>query len=372
LRNTGRFAELDSLRGVAALSVVFLHFVDMFFPWARIGSRTQLQRTVLNLIYPFYAGHEAVMLFFVLSGFVLALPYVSGRQQGYWAFVRRRIVRLYCPYLVALMLAVGGVAIWHGHLGLGDWADVSWSRPVDPKLVLQHVLFVGNYDTEQYNVVFWTLVLEMRISLIFPFLAGLIVRVRTLTALLIAAACPLVYQVSIRAWPASEPMVATIAFIAAFICGILIAQNLQAIRGWYESLARLAKVGLGAGVLVFYTCSHLVPSRVGQVPMLMGAAGLIVIALNSNLARRLLGLAVPRFLGRISYSLYLVHVPVLFALTFALHTRISKTTLFFIYVPTAIGLGTIFNILVEEPFIRLSRRIGRRQPFVNEAVPSGV
>jgi peptidoglycan/LPS O-acetylase OafA/YrhL len=238
--------------------------------------------------------------------------------------------------------------------------------------VLQHVLFLGNYDTEQYNVVFWTLVLEMRVSLIFPLLAAFILRIRTVTAFLIAAACPLVYQASIRVWPASEPMVTTIAFTAAFICGILIARYLEAIRGWYESLARWVKLAMALVVMLFYTCSHLVPSRVGQVPMLMGAAGLIVIALNSNFARRLLSLDMPKFMGRISYSLYLVHVPVLFSLSFMLHARISKTLLFLVYVALAIGLATIFNILVEEPCIRLSRRIGRQQPVVSEVVFYGV
>ncbi len=75
-----RFYELDSLRGVAALTVVFHHF-SRICP-ERITH--VLIRTPLRLLI---AGHQAVILFFLLSGFVLTLPYKKRNSLSYGPFL---------------------------------------------------------------------------------------------------------------------------------------------------------------------------------------------------------------------------------------------------------------------------------------------
>jgi len=68
-----RFHELDAIRGLAALMVVFSHFVLIWqIPWRDEPGFLSFLR------YPFITGHEAVMLFFLLSGFVLSLPYLGA------------------------------------------------------------------------------------------------------------------------------------------------------------------------------------------------------------------------------------------------------------------------------------------------------
>lgn len=64
-----RFDQIDSIRGLAALSVVISH-LSLVIPNVYIVQK--LKNTPLHI---FWAGHEAVILFFILSGFVLALPY---------------------------------------------------------------------------------------------------------------------------------------------------------------------------------------------------------------------------------------------------------------------------------------------------------
>ena len=331
----------------------------MYFPWDRTWSRTHSQRIVLAILSPFYLGHEAVLLFFVLSGFVLSLPYLQGREQSYPQFLLRRILRIYGPYCVALALAVGGVAIFHGHLGMGDWSEQTWSQPVSRKLVLDHVLFLGNYNWFEYNVVFWSLVIEMRVSILFPLLVGLITRIRVGYAVLIAAACPLLYRLAIHYRPSTEPTLLSLAYVSTFIAGIILAQHLSSVKGWYKVRSGWERMLFVATVLVLYCAGHLLP-HLSQLATFLGTTGVIVIALTSESAHRLLRLRVLRFLGRISYSMYLVHVPVIFALVFLLHTRVSPMMMFFVYVALALGLATVFNVLVEAPLIRLSHRVGRR------------
>ena len=80
-----RVEQLDSLRGLAAMSVVVSHHL-LVFPavFEAFKSKTPGPDEALLLlppVYIFWAGHCAVVLFFVLSGYVLSLPVFDGRQR---------------------------------------------------------------------------------------------------------------------------------------------------------------------------------------------------------------------------------------------------------------------------------------------------
>src|SRR5665213_3578455 len=160
-----RFHELDAMRGLAAVVVLGNHFRNMFYPTVLFAHGWQSV-----FLYPLVSGRESVMFFFLLSGFVLSLPFLRGKRQPYSIFLRRRILRIYGPYLGALVLALIGCALWHNRPGSTGWRGATWSNQVDLRSVLQHVLFIGNYNYERYNTAFWSLVYEMRISIIFPLL----------------------------------------------------------------------------------------------------------------------------------------------------------------------------------------------------------
>ncbi|OJV41506.1 MAG: hypothetical protein BGO25_17600 [Acidobacteriales bacterium 59-55] len=153
------------MRGIAALVVLFHHYTHMFYPSLLTG--TGVAAVILS---PFISGHESVIYFFLLSGFVLSLPFLRGKNRPYPIFVRRRVLRIYGPYLAALALALAGCSLWHSQLGVSGWRAGTWSAPVDLHSVIQHLLFIGDYNYNRYNTAFWSLVYEMRISLIFPLL----------------------------------------------------------------------------------------------------------------------------------------------------------------------------------------------------------
>ena len=114
------------------------------------------------------------MLFFVLSGYVLALSLpntsLTNTLKAYPRFIIRRVCRIYLPYLAALAFAVGSNFIFStgGIADLPTWFNATWRVPISPSLVLEHIVFLGSYDHAAFNTTFWSLVHEMRISLVFP------------------------------------------------------------------------------------------------------------------------------------------------------------------------------------------------------------
>src|SRR2546430_6654006 len=93
------YEELDSLRGLAAITVLVGHYLNPFLvqsgPYAGVGRAVQLARK--TPLFGLFAGHEAVMLFFVLSGFVLSLKFLRGDPVHYGGVSRPRKFLPYIP-----------------------------------------------------------------------------------------------------------------------------------------------------------------------------------------------------------------------------------------------------------------------------------
>jgi peptidoglycan/LPS O-acetylase OafA/YrhL len=326
------------------------------------------------------------MVFFLLSGMVLSFPLLRGKQQPYPRYLLRRTLRIYGPYLIAIGLAMAGVAFWHTHPGYRNaWSADDWTHPLTRHLVLQHLLFLGAYNTQPFDFVIWTLVHEMRISIFFPLLFWLVQRLRLWGSLLFSAAIALgVFAIV----PASSTVSArysypmTLFYATFFVAGILLASRLQLVEALWRRLSVASRCLLFIGTLLLYSYNDravgavvdrvLHAGRYGNrylmvedLLTLVAAVGWIVIALNSPLAGKILRSRPCHFLGRISYSLYLIHPLVLLTITSALGTRLSPWIQFPLYIAGALLAGWLFCLLVEEPCIRLGRSL-----FSNKRVPS--
>ena len=156
-----RLRGLDALRGFAALYVVVYHAVTQTPPDA-------LSRFWLWLGVPVRAvvhyGYTSVFLFFVISGFCIHLHWTKAQASGrptnldFVPFWRRRLWRLYPPYLLALILFLAVAA-------LADGATLTRAYLYD--LVL-HLLMLHNLDSHtaySINGVFWTLAIEEQLYL---------------------------------------------------------------------------------------------------------------------------------------------------------------------------------------------------------------
>ena len=354
-----RYPELDAVRGFAALSVLLFHYSLMW------RAPEYFESGWRSLLYPFMAGHEAVLLFFLLSGLALA-KMLSGSGHSYPRYALRRVLRIYGPYLAALIVSIGGAALWQNSTGFGRWSGKTWSQPVSFPLVLQHVLLLGHYDSGQYNLSFWSLIHELRISLLFPLLYAAIRSMRPAVVLPITVLSSMFAHERAQQHTRLHDLWVTASFVGIFAGGVLIAENAEAISRWFRGLTRFERMLFGLVSFALYCEGH----RLGSVPaiwrfqewsIVAGSAGLIVVAMNSVSTKRFLQTEVPQFLGRISYSLYLVHAAVLFALTAILWGKISPLYFGPLYVVSALLIGTLFNRFVERPFIRLSRSVTAKE-----------
>ena len=95
-----RLLALDVLRGIAAFIVVLGHLFLMYPEALRMEIPTWLRISVLRVLVN---GHASVILFFVLSGYVLSIPFLRGNAPPYFSYVAKRICRIYIPFAISIL-----------------------------------------------------------------------------------------------------------------------------------------------------------------------------------------------------------------------------------------------------------------------------
>jgi peptidoglycan/LPS O-acetylase OafA/YrhL len=271
----------------------------------------------------FFSSYQAVLFFFILSGFVLAIPFYGARGPTYRGFVVKRVCRIYPALWAALGLAFVGRLLVEGSLSA---PRITWPNgphaPVRLGEVLQHLLLVGTPQNEAYDGVIWSLVHEMRISLILPLIAVGIARgygrQMTLFGLPIAAV-----GFHFGGEPATVNVFGTLYYGYLFIWGAFIAFHRVAIGAWISRQSPGRQLAFTAAGIALYlshsaTAEQLLPwplfANLTPWTTALGAAVFLVIAIGARGAKRILQLPPIHFLGRISYSLYLIHGVILYTL----------------------------------------------------------
>src|SRR6187402_933896 len=128
IQKQARYRQLDSLRGLAAICVFFSHYFLIFKvdeAWA-----TQLKATPLGILIN---GSSAVLFFFVLSGFVLTLPFANNKKPlKLVEFYVKRVFRIYPAYIVAILFAIILKTFFYDRMGIGHftpWISHFWNWP---------------------------------------------------------------------------------------------------------------------------------------------------------------------------------------------------------------------------------------------------
>jgi peptidoglycan/LPS O-acetylase OafA/YrhL len=266
---------VEGLRGIAALSVAWFHFTH--------GNRGFLDEGIIKATGTY--GWVGLYIFFVISGFVI--PYSMDRA-GYevrWDFSRyltKRFIRLEPPYIICIILTI---LLWYLS------AATPWFRGSPPEWSITQVMLhfgylVPFFDEVWLSPVFWSLAIEFQfyiaLGLMFPLMVSRsgLVRFSALTAMCLSSL--IVHEKYLF-----------VSYLGLFSIGILT----------FQFYARL--IGPVAFVASATLASLVVALTQDPVTAVAGLLTGIVIAFRGQL--RIGWLA---YLGTISYSLYLLHVPI--------------------------------------------------------------
>jgi peptidoglycan/LPS O-acetylase OafA/YrhL len=368
----------EGLRGLAAVNVFFAHFFLAFFPlgfvhffpWvAQPGAQGGITEKLLSLPFlsALWNGRFPVCIFFVLSGYVLTRGFLrTGDASILRSLAFRRYFRLGIPIFASVMLAFTlarfglysidpTVALtksqWLARLSISDLSlmhalkDGIWG-----------VIFLGH---DQFNTVFWTMRTEFIGSMaIFAYrLLAFPGRRGALTAVVYVA---LAVALVPNDWP----------YYVAFLLGSHIDQWRRPMPKWmlYGAIAVAVYLASIDGSPMFRLFNALPLDDVARTALWSVLAGFIVVyAVRAGAFGAFLTSRPALFLGRISYPLYLIHAPIILSLGCGvfvvliehagLPRSLAAAGALLACLPASIGLAVLFERWIDQPAIRLGKRL---------------
>ena len=328
-----RFALFDSLRGLAAIAIITFHVCSLTGAMDRpvVGDAVAV------------LGPRSLILFFVISGFLLYRPYVAARAEGrpgprISRYLRRRALRIIPAYWGALTL----LAIYPGIVGV--FSDDWW----------RYYFFLQLYSTETVGggiPVAWSLCVEVTFYLLLPFWAMAVARLRLgrgpnawlraeFVPLALAAAVGVTFQVLASRQLVSDIVASSLLGQSTWLAlGMALAvASVAATRSERESrvvgsvvqrpglywIGALASLGVLTallqpggllGILEALNTRQPVPETLVAIVLTGAMSTLFVLPAvfgedAGGLPRRILAAAPIAWLGLVSYGLFLWHLPI--------------------------------------------------------------
>lgn len=354
------------MRGIAALVVLVHHVLltdrQLAVPYQSAGPAGKpsyvwwLTYTPLHLIWN---GPVAVYVFFVMSGYVLALPAAKAVPADWSGYYPRRLIRLYVPVLCAILLALAWIQIVpRSHVPGGSWWLNAHEAP-DPRAIAQDALLL--FQPGATNSVLWSLRWEVIFSLLLPFFLLLGWHAARLPY---AVTCPLLAGLTVAPLPGAFGEWA--AFLPMFACGVSLAFVHEGRpmdgRGLGVIYLAAALVGLNSSWMMYLFMSHplVVPLALARVVEVISSTAIVALAGRWTRVVAIFGQPSLCWLGSRSFSLYLIHEPVAvsFSLLFGGRPPVILTLL--MVIPSSLLIAEIFFRLVEKPSLRLAGSAARK------------
>lgn len=314
MQNKNHIAYLDSIRGLAALAVINEHFVIAYgLPCKQMLCQRILDYSPLHI---WWDGGAAVSMFFILSGLVLSLKYFClseapalGSLQLSSYFIGR-LFRIWLPYSVVVLVSIFlyqhtlETPILQTLLSPSDWVNNLWRS---------HALSYEDMASELFllklppSIVLlpqgWTLSIELVISLLLPI--GLLLVDRGINWLVFFTLF-LVFFLGISP------------FLVHFLLGLMIARYYKRIFSYLSIRVWLRRLFFFVG-LILYGVGNTIPKVFAEnfiwIATGIGASFIIIYVISSIRMQGVLLVCGLRFIGKVSYSAYLIHMAVLICIT---------------------------------------------------------
>jgi peptidoglycan/LPS O-acetylase OafA/YrhL len=290
----------------------------------------------------------AVLYFFILSGFVLSesLEKIELSWTSYLRFTLKRILRIYPAFLVVLFLSFLSYH-FYSH-SLSGWLMFYWQNEPNWMEILKQGLLIIRLPNDPALRILphdWTLSIEILISLFLPFMA-LISKRNPLILLSIVFLMIKLLPIESFAWE--------------FALGVVIATKKEfLIRQWKKMnvLGHSFLIVLAIAFIVFNSINIQWAGKLNLIVIhhkSIGLSILLIFLLASTKLQSILSNEFIHFHGKVSYSLYLVHLIVI-AIVFHFFPSIDLIPGFLICYATSMILATISYNLIEKSIMRLTK-----------------
>jgi len=351
----GRLEFVEGMRALCALYVVLGHVANLVDPSFEVGTQSHEPKWMQALLAPFHYGHLAVVAFIVISGF--CLRWASAQRNdadasNFKSFLLRRVKRILPPYYACLIMSVA-IAIWI--TPIPHAAPFSIYLPVTLPNLAAHLFLVQNLSPAwmyKINGVLWSIAIEFQIYFLFRYLAvGLkkLGTVFTLGSTLVFAFFVVTYfpnGVKLYPW-----------FLSFFLLGMIAADIARLRKGRIHTFSLLAYASAALVILGF--AENWGPIAIETFVACFSAS---MLALGARRGRksvlvRTLAWRPLAIIGTFSFSLYLIHDPLLQTLSIYHPQWVQNSTqnlmyLVFIGVPAAIFFSFLFALVFEGKYVR--------------------
>ena len=334
-----RYLELDALRGIAVLAVVFYHYTFAYDFHFKLFSDHKLY---------LYHGNLAVHLFFVISGFVIFLTLEKSKRKT--DFLVSRFSRLYPSYWVAMLVTLTVITVFPvptlGHYTIKEVA-------------MNLTMLQGFTKLRLIDQVYWTLKMELTFYIIMYllYLNKLLSKIEwACLAWLAFSLISSIFKIPLKKY---LDVLFVLEYAPLFIAGI----NFYLIKNKGGSILNHIIIALSLVVEVRWLLMHPDENYVSVI-LFAGIYALFYLFAYGRLSW--INNRVLLFLGSISYSLYLLHNVIGYSIIYRLRQytdlQIIYVTIPFIF---SIALATLMTFYIEKPAIRFIRNSYKKRTAKN-------
>jgi peptidoglycan/LPS O-acetylase OafA/YrhL len=353
--SSGRFIpEIDGLR-FAAILAVYVYHVNAYL--LEKGTHTPGDGSQGLLVRALEHGHYGVQLFFIISGFVLALPFASHYLRGskpvsLRAYFLRRLTRLEPPYIVA-MIGLFALRV----LYLGDSAS-NLLPNLGASLLYMHTLIYGTLSV--INAVAWSLEVEIQFYVLVPLLARVFAISNATKRRLIICAVILAEIAFQAVWVSSKtPRIQLSIFgqLQYFLLGFLLADLYVSEWRSKPDRNRVWDIVSLIGWPMLPVLWHYPQVSRWVFPPL--ALALYCATFRGVWSSRLFSIPWLTTIGGMCYTIYLLHWPIItFVGRQTIDIRMSSSyaglyiTQFLLMTPVVLAVSAVYFAMIEKPCMR--------------------
>jgi peptidoglycan/LPS O-acetylase OafA/YrhL len=355
---------LTSLRFVAAMEVLVFHV----FQKQLSGVNPRIRDLFSN-------GYEAVLFFFLLSGFVLTRSYLQSEQTNdgidYFTYYRNRIARIYPVYYLSLLIAAPAF-LYNGLIVRGGKSDA-----FNAGLILAPIALQSWYPPAAltWNPPAWSLSVEVSFYAIMPFLIPRFTRISLRMQVMTSFILILMVE-AVRALLGGEHLATQLSeitssnnfrlyfpvwFAPVFLLGAALAKAYEVYPLTIRTANAMLKFSV-ASILLLFCCRSLLPAWCISMPIVVVLFGLLLFSAASSECwlSRILSTRLLLLLGQASYALYILHVPLHFW-WLKLVYQSSSITAWYLFEPIlfccfAVAVSILCFLYFELPLQMMMRR----------------